>query len=42
VLVFNERHEVHVVLATDDEDALTEVTVWVRMFQDLEHLSQPT
>ena len=36
VLVFDERHEVHVLLATDHEDALAGVTVGVRMFQDVE------
>jgi hypothetical protein len=33
VFVFDERHEVHVPLATDDEDALAGMTVGVRMFE---------
>jgi hypothetical protein len=35
VLVFHERHEVHIVLAPDDEDALAGVTAGVRVFQTL-------
>jgi hypothetical protein len=29
VIILDERHEVHVVLAPDDEDALAGVAVWV-------------
>jgi hypothetical protein len=36
VLVLNERHQVYVVVALDDEDALAGVAIGVRMFQDLE------
>jgi hypothetical protein len=36
VLVFDERHQVHVVLAPDDEDALAGITVGVRVIQNVE------
>jgi len=39
VLVLDERHQVHVVLALDDEDALAGVPVGVRVFQDVEQLA---
>ena len=39
MLVFDERHEVHVVLALDDEDALAGITVRVRMFQNVEQVA---
>jgi hypothetical protein len=39
VLVFDERHEVHIVLAPDDEDALAGVTVRVRMLKDVEQFA---
>ena len=39
MFVLDERHEVDVLLATDDEDALASVTVGVRMFQDVEHVA---
>jgi hypothetical protein len=39
MLVLDERHEVHVLLATDYADALAGVTVGVRMFQDLEQVA---
>ena len=39
MLVFDERHEVHVVLALDDEDALPGVAIGVRMFQDVEQVA---
>jgi hypothetical protein len=39
VLVLHERHQVHVVLAPDDEDALAGVTVRVRMLQDVEQIA---
>jgi hypothetical protein len=38
VLVLDERHQVHVVLAEDDEDALADVTVGVRVLQDVEQV----
>jgi hypothetical protein len=38
VLVLDERHQVHVVLALDDEDALAGVTVRVRMLQNVEQV----
>ena len=39
MLVFDERNEVHVVLAADDEDALPGVTVGVRMFQNVDQIA---
>jgi hypothetical protein len=39
VLVLDERDEVHVVLAPDDEDALGGITVGVRVFQDVEQVA---
>ena len=36
MLVFGERHQVHVVVAPDNEDALAGVTVRVRMLQEVE------
>jgi hypothetical protein len=35
LLVFDERHEVDVILALNDEDALANVAVGVRKFQDI-------
>src|ERR1700680_2363968 len=39
VLVLDERHQVHVVLALDDADALAGVPVGVRVFQDVEQIA---
>src|SRR5262245_22765851 len=39
LLVFDERHQVHVVLALDDEDALVAVTPGVRVLQDIEQVA---
>jgi hypothetical protein len=39
MLVLDERHQVHVVLALDDEDALAGVPVGVRVFQDIEQVT---
>ena len=39
MLVFDEGHEVHVVLAPDNEDALARVTAGVRVFQDVEQIA---
>ena len=39
MLVFDERHQVHVVLAPDDEDALAGVTVGVRVVQNVEQVA---
>lgn len=39
MLIFDERHEVHVVFTSDDENALAGVTVGVRVFQDVEHVA---
>jgi hypothetical protein len=36
VLILDERHQKHVVLASDDEDALAAVTLGVRVLQDVE------
>ena len=38
MLVLNERHQVQVVLALDDEDALAGVTLGVRVLQDVEQV----
>jgi hypothetical protein len=37
VLVLDERHQV--VLASDDDDALASVTLWVRVFQNVEQVA---
>ena len=39
MLVFNVRHQVHIVLALDDEDALPGVPVGVRVFEDVEQVA---
>jgi hypothetical protein len=39
VLVFDERHQVHVVLAPDDENALPGVTAGVRVLEDVEQIA---
>ena len=39
MLVLDERHQVHVVLALDDEDALAGVTIGVRVLQDVEQVA---
>jgi hypothetical protein len=39
VLISDERHQIHVVLAPDDEDALAGVTVRVLMLQDVEQVA---
>jgi hypothetical protein len=39
VLVLHDGHQVHVVLAPDDEDALASVPIGVRMFQDVEQIA---
>jgi hypothetical protein len=39
MLVLDERHQVHVVLALDHEDALAGVPVGVRVFQDVEQVA---
>jgi hypothetical protein len=39
VLVLDERHQVHVVLAPEDEDAVTAVAVGIRVLQDVEHVA---
>ena len=39
MLVFDERHQVDVLLALDDEDALAGVPVGVRVFQDVEQVA---
>ena len=39
MLVLHERHQVHVALAPDDEDALAGVTVGVRVFKDVEQIT---
>jgi hypothetical protein len=39
VLVVDERHQVHVVLAPDDEDALASVAIGDRMLQDVEQVA---
>src|SRR5258708_544349 len=39
VLVFNERHQAHVIVASDEEDALAAVTLGVRVLQDVEQVA---
>ena len=39
MLVLNERHQVHLVLALNDEDALAGVPVRVRVFQNVEQVA---
>lgn len=39
MLVLDERHAVHAVLAPDDEGALAGVTVGIRVFQDFEQVA---
>ena len=39
MLVLHERHQVHVVVASDDEDALAAVTLGVRVLQDIEQIA---
>src|SRR6266576_506596 len=36
-VVFDERHEVDIVVTLDDEDPLAAVSLLVRVFQDVEH-----
>ena len=38
-LILDERHQIHVVLASDDEDALAAVTLGVRVLQDSEQVA---
>ena len=39
MLVLDERHQVHVVVALEDEDALAAVTFGVRVLQDIEQVA---
>jgi hypothetical protein len=39
VLILDEGHQIHVVLASDDENALTAVTLGVRVLQDIEQVA---
>ena len=39
MLVFNERHQVNLLFAPDDEDALAGVPVGVRVFQNVEQVA---
>ena len=39
MLVLDERHQLHAVLALNDEDALEGVPVGVRVFQDVEQVA---
>ena len=39
MLVLDERHQVHIVLALDDEDALAGVPGGVRVVQDVEQVA---
>ena len=39
MLVFDERHQVHVVLALNDEDPLAGVTVGVRVLKNVEEVA---
>ena len=39
VLILDERHQIHVVLSSDDENALAAVTLGVRVLQDIEQVA---
>jgi hypothetical protein len=39
VLILDERHQVHVVVASDDEDALAGVPVRIRVLQDVKQIA---
>src|SRR6266850_8390423 len=39
VLILDERHQIHVVLPSDDENALAAVTLGVRVLQDIEQVA---
>src|SRR5260221_8742107 len=39
VLILDGRHQIHVVLSSDDENALAAVTLGVRVLQDLEQVA---
>ena len=39
LLIFDERHQIRVVLTPDDEDALAAVTLGVRVLQDIEQVA---
>ena len=39
MLVLDERHQVYVVLALDDEDALAGVPVGIRVLEDVEQIA---
>jgi hypothetical protein len=38
-IVFDEWHEVHVIVPLDDEDPLTAVSLLIRVFKDVQHVS---
>src|SRR5436309_15872982 len=39
VLILDERHQIHVVLSSDDEDALARVTLSVRVLENVEQVA---
>jgi hypothetical protein len=39
VLILDERHQIHVVLASNDEDALAAVTLGVLVLQDIKQVA---
>ena len=39
MLILDQGHQIHVVLASDDEDALAGVPIGVRMLQDVEQVA---
>ena len=39
MLILDARHQIHVVLTSDDEDALAAVTLGVRVLQDIEQVA---
>jgi len=39
VLILDERHQIHVVRSSDDENALAAVTLGVRVLQDIEQVA---
>jgi hypothetical protein len=38
-LIFDERHEIHILLSPDDEDPLAAVPLRVGMLDDVEHIA---
>ena len=39
MVILDERHQIHVILSSDDENALATVTLGVRVLQDIEQVA---